>query len=286
MFHYRNTVWPASTVTNACRTLLLLVLTAASLPARAELNLAEALRLALADDPAIAASLARAQAHTDNAIADGQLPDPKLRTGIWNLPLDSLDINQEPTTQLRLGIEQAFPRGATLQYRQRQSEWLSSAEQARSEAAARQLVRDVRDSFLDLYYQVQAEQVVAESRDLFAQLVDITQAHYATGRVSQQDVLHAALELSRLDDRATRIRNAADRQRAALTKWIGSAASLPLAHEFPELPLPPSREALEAVLVQHPVIRAESARLAAQNQAVQMAQEQYKPGWSAGLEPW
>ena len=284
MFHYRKTVRPAGTTTAVCLTLWLLALAAASLPARAELNLAEALRLALADDPAIAASLARAQAHTDNAIADGQLPDPKLRTGIWNLPLDSLDINQEPTTQLRLGIEQAFPRGATLQYRQRQSEWLSSAEQARSEAAARQLVRDVRDSFLDLYYQVQAEQVVAESRDLFAQLVDITQAHYATGRVSQQDVLHAALELSRLDDRATRIRNAADRQRAALTKWIGSAASLPLAHEFPELPLPPSREALEAVLVQHPVIRAESARLAAQNQAVQMAQEQYKPGWSAGLE--
>jgi len=284
MFYFRKTVRPACTTATACRALLLLVLAAVSLQARAQLNLGEALRLAQADDPAIAASLARAQAHTDNAIADGQLPDPKLKTGIWNLPLDSMDINQEPTTRLRFGIEQAFPRGATLQHKQRQSEWLASAEQALSEAAARQLRRDVRDSFLDLYYQVQAEQVVAETRDLFAQLVDITQAHYATGRVSQQDVLRAALELSRLDDRATRIRNAADRQRAALTKWIGTAASLPLASEFPDLPALRSRAVLEAALVQHPVIRAESARLAAQNQAVQMAQEQYKPGWSAGVE--
>jgi len=94
-------------------------------------------------------------------------------------------------------------------------------------------VRDVRDSFLDLYYQVQAEQTVAETRDLFVQLVDITRAHYASGRVSQQDVLHASLELSRLEDRATRIRNAADLQRATLAKWVGAAAMQPVAGEFP-----------------------------------------------------
>ena len=281
MYHYRRTVRQAAT---ACRALLLLVLPAVSLQARAELNLDEALRLALAQDPAVAASLARAQAHADDAVADGQLPDPKLRTGILNLPTDTLDIDQEPMTQLRLGIEQALPPGATLQHRQRQSEWLASAEQARAAAAAQQLVRDVRDSFLDLYYQVQAEQVIAETRNLFAQLVDITRAHYAAGRVSQQDVLHAALELSRLDDRAARTRNAADLQRAALAKWVGAAAALPLTQEFPELPALPPREQLEAGLTQHAVIRAESARLEAQKQAIQVVRQQYKPGWSAGLE--
>jgi outer membrane protein TolC len=281
MYHYRSTVRQAAA---ACRALLLLVLPAVSLQARAELNLDEALRLALAQDPAVAASLARAQAHADDAVADGQLPDPKLKTGILNLPTDTLDIDQEPMTQLRLGIEQAFPPGATLQHRQRQSEWLASAEQARAAAAAQQLVRDVRDSFLDLYYQVQAEQVIAETRDLFAQLVDITQAHYAAGRVSQQDVLHASLELSRLDDRATRTRNAADLQRAALAKWVGTAASQPLSQEFPGLPALPPREQLEAGLTRHAVIRAESARLEAQKQAIQVVRQQYKPGWSAGLE--
>lgn len=281
MFHYRKT---ARHVAIARRALLLLALTAAPLPARAELGLAEALRLAQANDPVVAASLARARAHTENAVADGQLPDPKLKTGILNLPTDTLDIDQEPMTQLRLGIEQAFPPGATLQHRQRQSEWLASAEQAQAEAAAQKLVRDVRDSFLDLYYQEQAEQTVAETRDLFVQLVDITQAHYASGRVSQQDVLHASLELSRLEDRATRIRNAADLQRATLAKWVGAAAMQPVAGEFPELPALPARETLEQGLSRHPLIRAESARLEAQNAAVQVAREQYKPGWSAGLE--
>ena len=275
--HLYKTKWPSTW-------LLLFFLIPVTTTVEADLGLTEALRLALADDPVIAASQARAQALRDNAVADGQLPDPKLKTGIWNLPVDDFDINREPTTQWRLGLEQAFPRGDTLLYKQKQSEWIANSEQANTEAAQRMLVRDVRKNFLELYYQVQAEQIIRETRELFAQLVDITQAHYATGRVSQQDVLRASLELSRLDDRTTRIRNEADKGRAVLTKWIGDTASLPIDDSFPEQPALPARETIEEVLQDHPVIRAETAKIEASNQTIRISREQYKPGWSAGLE--
>jgi outer membrane protein TolC len=264
--------------------LLLVLLSTVTSSVQADLDLTEALRLALADDPVIMASEARARALGDVAVADGQLPDPKLKTGIWNLPLDDFDVSREPTTQWRLGVNQAFPRGDTLQYKQQQSEWMARAEQANTGVTTRKLIRDVRKSFLELYYQIQAERVISETRALFAQLVDITLAHYATGRVSQQDVLRASLELSRLDDRTTRIRNEADKGRAALMKWIGDAASLPIDSNFPELPALPAREAIEAALPEHPVIRAETAKLEASNRKISIAREQYKPGWSAGLE--
>ena len=201
-----------------------LLLTATS-GARADLNIDEAVRLALTDDPLIAASQARSLALQDSAIADGQLPDPQLRTGIYNLPTDNFHINEEPSTQLRLGLQQAFPRGKTLHYRQRQGEWQAKAATASAALGARQLALDVRRYFLELYYQTRAGAIVAETRALFSQLVDITRAHYATGRVSQQDVLNASLELARLDDRSTRILNAADINRATLMKWIGEAAA-------------------------------------------------------------
>ncbi len=252
--------------------------------ALAALDLDESVRLALLDDPAIKAMQTRARAISDAAVADGQLPDPQLKTGLYNLPVDDFDIDREPTTQLRLGLVQAFPRGKTLQYKQQQTEWLAQAEMANSEITGRKLVRDVRKHFLELYYQVQAEQVVRESRTLFAQLVDITQAHYGTGRVSQQDVLSASLELSRLDDRTTRILNEADKNRAALMKWIGDAALLPIDDQFPELPELPSKETIAAALPEHPLIRTETAKLAASKRKIQIANEQYKPGWSAGLE--
>ena len=267
-----------------CKWLLAVILLSGLSTAQADIDINEAIRLALTDDPVIAASQARAQAFSDNAVADGQLPDPRLRTGIYNLPLDNFEFDREPTTQFRLGLVQEFPRGDTLKLRQKKSEWMANAEVASTEAAQRMLVRDVRRNFLELYYQVQAEQVINETRDLFAQLVDITQAHYATGRVSQQDVLRASLELSRLDDRTTRILNEADKSRAALTKWMGDAASLPLENNFPGLPALPSKNEIETALPQHPIIRTETAKIEASNQKIRIAREQFKPGWSAGLE--
>lgn len=116
----------------------------------ADLDIDESVRLALLDDPVIAASRARSLALGDAAVADGQLPDPKLKTGLYNVPLDDFDLREDPATQLRLGIEQSFPRGDTLQYQQRQSEWLATAMQAMSEMAARKVERDVRNQFLEL----------------------------------------------------------------------------------------------------------------------------------------
>ncbi len=275
---------PGNALKRTAIQLVLFALTTLSFASRADLDLDETVRLALADDPAVTASRAIAMALGDSAIADGQLPDPKLTTGIWNLPVDDFDIDREPSTQLRLGLVQAFPRGDTLQYKQQQTEWMANSQAAKTDVTSRQLVRNVRKSFLELYYQIQAEQVISKTRTLFAQLVDITQAHYATGRVSQQDVLRASLELSRLDDRTTRIRNESDKSRAALTKWIGAAAAMPIDSNFPELPALSAKDAIEAVLPEHPVIRMATAKIEASKRGIQIAREQYKPGWSAGLE--
>jgi outer membrane protein TolC len=283
MFHYWNCVRSAGHIL-ALALLLLPGLALQPGSAHAALDLDGAILIALDNDPAGAASRASARAYRENAIADGQLPDPMLKTALVNVPVDDFDISSEPMTQLQLGIEQAFPRGDTLHYRQRRAESLASVEEANAASTTLQTVRDVRRYFLELYYQVRAAIIVAETRKLFAQLVDITQAQYGSGRVSQQDVLHASLELARLDDRATRIATAADENRAALAKWLDTAAYLPLAEHFPELPDLPAKAQIESALLQHPVLQAETARVNAMQQGTRIAREQYKPGWSAGID--
>ena len=210
------------------RGLLCWALLAVSLGAQAELTLAEAERLALAEDPAVVGAYARANALQDQAVADGQLPDPKLALGAYNLPVDDFSYDREPTTQFRTRIQQAFPRGQTLRYQRQHTEWLGKAELAQAQLARREIERDVRSTFLELYYQQRAASVVEQSRDLFAQLLEITRSHFATGRVSQQDVLQAQLELSRLEDRAAAIEGDIEEQRARLTRWLGDYAWQPV----------------------------------------------------------
>lgn len=248
------------------------------------LTLAGAEQLALSDDPAIAAMRARARALDERAVADGQLPDPKLKFGLFNVPLNNLDLEEHPTTQFRVGVQQALPRGDTLRLQQSQGAARAEVEQARSAQAEVKVLRDVREHYLEVWYQAQAARIVEQSRSVFADLVDITESHYAAGRVSQQDVLRASLEFDRLDDRVTRIRNAEETHRAALARWIGAAAVQPWPDAFPELAEPLSRDGLAQRLQKHPVITVETARIEVANHGVRISKEQYKPGWSVGLE--
>ncbi len=248
------------------------------------LTLADAERMAVATDPAIARFAKQAGALADDAVADGQLPDPQFKLGIFNMPLDTFDVEQEPVTQLRAGLQQAFPRGRTLRYKREQTEAQADAETARGKDQARQVVRSVRESFLEVYFQVQAGAILRASRALFAALAETTEAHYAAGRDNQQDVIRAQLELSRLDDRETRILSEEEVGRAELAQWLGERAYETLAPAFPPLPEPPPKSNIQAALANHPAMQIEHAQVARHDRGARIAREQYKPGWSLGVE--
>jgi len=248
------------------------------------LALHEALQYALQNDPQLMQRTARSEALSESAVADGQLPDPKLRFGAYNVPLDSGSFSQEPSTQVRFGIQQAFLPGDTLHYRQLKTQWQSKEQQHRAEVAALMLTRNVREQYLELFYQLQAARVISDTRRFFSELLKISERHYASGKVNQQDVLRAQLELSRLDDKYERILSADDVARAKLSQWIGPLAERPLATEMPVLPKLPSLEILQEQLTDHPAIIAENARIESFREQTNIAREQYKPGWSAGVE--
>lgn len=248
------------------------------------LTLDEAERLALAKDPLIESHYAVARAWNQDAVADNQLPDPQLRFGLSNVPLDTYSLSQEPMTQMIVGFQQMFPKGDSLELKQQQSEWNANMEKARAEDARLQLQRDVRETFLSLYYQVEAGRIIDSSRKLFAQLVDITEAQYASGRVNQQDVLRAELELSRLDDRAITIRGKEEEYRAMLMQWLGDNALQPVSTEFPPLPDVSDAADIDTRITQHPAIRIETAKIEASKKSAEISRQQYKPGWGLGLE--
>lgn len=248
-------------------------------PLSAPLGLGEAERLALAQDPLIGRFDHLAQAQREQAVADGQLPDPRLKLGALNFPTDTFDRSQEPMTQLLVGLSQAFPRGDTLALKQRRSEQGADVQTALADERRLAVVKDVRQAWLDLYLQRRSAQVIDQSRGWFEQLRDVTEVHYASGRSTQQDVLRAELELARLEDRYTRTLDAADQARAMLEKWIGDASIRPPSDALPDLPEPVSLAALRDSLVTHPVLRAENARIQQQRTGSDIAREQYKPGW-------
>src|SRR5581483_1322098 len=79
--------------------------------AQTPLTLAEALRIAEARAPAIAASAAAARGARELAVAAGQLPDPVLRAGLDNVPVtgsDALSLTRDSMTMARVGVMQEY----------------------------------------------------------------------------------------------------------------------------------------------------------------------------------
>jgi outer membrane protein TolC len=244
------------------------------------LSLRDAEILATEHDAKLSEIRLKSEALHEGSVAAGTLPDPKLKFGLMNFPTDTFDVDQEPMTQIQLGVVQMFPGGDTLELKTGRLADNAKGESARAAAQQRNVVQQVRMGWLEIYYWQRAAEVVAENRKLFKQLVRVTESLYAVGRRKQQDVLRAELELGLLDDRETQVVTMVEMSRANLAKLIGQqAASRPLTTAFPSLPNIPEPETSKQRLAQHPLLEYEQTRVDASQKEVEIARQAYKPSW-------
>jgi len=249
-----------------------------------ELSLAEAEAIAVQGDAMLSGLNAKAEALDEASVADGQLPDPKARFTLFNFPTDTFDRKQEGITQLRFGFSQTVPRGDTLALRSKRTQARASAERLKTDDFTNKLQREVRTSWLETYYWINAEKVVLDNIDLFKQLVDITESQFAAGRRNQQDVIRAELESGLLEDRLTHIQQQQEQARSNLYRWIGSEALRELTKDLPALEELPPLLQIRNGLALHPALRMQDANIRTSQHSVSIAREAYKPAWTFNLD--
>jgi outer membrane protein TolC len=213
---------------------LLLIVPRASAdePVAPVLALDATVALAIAANPGLAAMRARAESLAAIPSQAGSLPDPMLSLNVMNLPTDTFNRDQEPMTQLQVGIQQALPFPGKLDLKQRAAEFDADAAASKIGETRLHLVRSVRETWWQIYYLDRALEIVARNRDLLGQFVEIAQTKYKVGEGLQQEVLLAQVELSRLLDRridldGTRAQQAA-RLNALLDRGAGTPVVLPM----------------------------------------------------------
>ncbi len=248
------------------------------------LDISETARLALGDEPGAAGLEARALALRDEASAAGELPDPTLRVGLMNFPVESDGFATEGMTQVLVGVRQSLPAAAGRSARTAAFDARADEATHRATVRRREVLREARLAWLDAYHWQEARALAERSRAVFTALVTITGSAYAVGRRSQHDLLQAELELTTLDDRLARMTGSEAVARAGLARWIGTShASRSLSSRLPEWPSPASPEALALRLADHPLLAAASAGVAVEEAAVAIAQSAYRPDWGVDV---
>ena len=258
--------------------------------AQSPLMLDQAVRIAQENDPWLDGSRLRQEATELESVAAGTLPDPTVSIGFANVPIDSFDFGQEPMTQLVVGVGQTFPRGETLSLR-RQQLLESSAQQPlmRLDRQAKVAVT-VSQLWLESYRYSETIRLIEQDRDLFDYLADVAESAYsnALARTSQQDVIRAQVELTRLDDRLASLHQQREVAMEKLAEWLprSDSESLQIGTEFPDLNIShPMRinalneSEITRALLGHPKLHILDQTIQINSTGVALAKQKYKPQW-------
>ncbi|MDP2559704.1 TolC family protein [Psychrobium sp. 1_MG-2023] len=252
--------------------------------AATELTLDAALKKALADDLWLKANAQQQQAIVALSEVDSTLPDPVMSVGLVNLAADSLAFNQEPMSQLKIGISQKFARGDSLALKRSQRLQQSKTYPLMRQVRQAQITKALSQHWLTLYHNAQAIRLIEQQRPTLEQLISSAERSYGAGlgSVKQSDITAAQLDLLLLDDRVLSYQTNFNALKQQLNSWLPAQALMqPLAlevmHNQPQI----NASSINWLnqLSQHPEVLVVAQQVDVLKQGVDLAKESEKPQW-------
>ncbi|OBT31124.1 TolC family protein [Vibrio splendidus] len=165
---------------------------------------------------------AQSQAMRETGIANATLMDPKLKVGFGGLPVDSFQFDEDPMTNISVGLMQQFERGDTLNLQQKKAGQQADALALQVQARELTVANSMTQLWLELGYQKVAEGVMRENRRLLVELENYVQTNYSIGKSEAQDLLNAQLQVSKLDEKLQANQQVQRRLISQLSEWLGS----------------------------------------------------------------
>ncbi len=247
----------------------------------APLSLKGALNEALERNPELVALRAQLDVARQRPAQERVLAPPMLEAQIWQWPINTL--NPANTNMYMFMATQELPGRGKRELRAAVAEKDVAIASNDIDARARHIFDEVKQAYAELFVSRQAIEIHLANVDLLRQFADISQAKYTTGRMSQQDVLKAVLELSRLHDDIIMLDQEAKIATAKLNTLLDRPPDTPIGPlEQPhEQTLLPSLADLQSqALERQPEIQ--GARLAVERAeaALAVARRDHKPDYS------
>jgi len=260
---------------------------AASAELESVLTLAEARSNALSSNPGLAEMQERYEALTHIAPQVSSLPDPVVSLNAMNLPWDSFDVNQEPMTQMQVGVSQMFPFPGKLSLREDVA--VFEADAALHSVAEMRLNLDMTVSLTwwEIYFLDRSLETVIKNKSLIRQFIKIARTKYEVGNGLQQDVLLAQLELSKLLDREIQLKSMRENRVIRLNVLMDQLPDLPM--QLPTV-MPPfsgtvasESNLYERARLARPLLMQEKAVINASESRLALAEKEYYPDFMVGM---
>ncbi|MDW1988286.1 copper transporter, partial [Vibrio sp. 811] len=138
------------------------------------------------------------------------------------LPVDSFKFDEDPMTNISVGLMQQFERGSTLDLQQKKANQQADGLSLQVHARELEVANSMTQLWLELGYQQKAEQILLENRRLMTEMENFIQTNYSIGKSEAQDLLNAQLQVSKLDEKLQANAQMQRRLVSQLSEWLGS----------------------------------------------------------------
>ena len=260
----------------------MMLVVAFSVKAEELLSLAETIQLATQNQPLLQSLDDAAASSREASIAEAQLPDPKIKFGVTNLPVtnsNALRFDREDMTMVNVGFAQNM---TPLKKREVASNrQLAVADQFATEqvATARSIERDAALAWLDVYeaqrktelYQRLIDNMIAERKVLAASI--------SSGNAKTSDVLGVDTNISITKEKRIFALRDERKARAALARWIGKSASRPISTELPAMTNKLNHDTTQQKIESHPLLKNAFQSEKVAQYAVDSAQANLERSW-------
>ena len=260
----------------------MMLVVAFSVKAEELLSLAETIQLATQNQPLLQSLDDAAASSREASIAEAQLPDPKIKFGVTNLPVtnsNALRLDREDMTMVNVGFAQNM---TPLKKREVASNrQLAVADQFATEqvATARSIERDAALAWLDVYeaqrkmelYQRLIDNMIAERKVLAASI--------SSGNAKTSDVLGVDTNISITKEKRIFALRDERKARAALARWIGKSASRPISTELPAMTNKLNHDTTQQKIERHPLLKNAFQSEKVAQYAVDSAQANLERSW-------
>jgi cobalt-zinc-cadmium efflux system outer membrane protein len=247
------------------------------------LTLDAALDEALEKNPTLIALRRQFEAARLRPAQERFLMPPTFEAQIWQWPISS--IRPAQPTMIMFTAGQDIPgrgkRGARAAVLEKEAEVTESEIAVR----ARDVVDEVKRVYAELFLARTHIDIHLANVDLLRQFADISEAKYTTGRISQQDVLKAVVEISKLHDDLVVMDERARIAEAQLNTLLDHPPDAPIGpvgapHE--RVILPASSELQRMALERQPELRNALLQRERAEAALAAARTEYKPDFFVG----
>ena len=268
-----------------------LMIISASLGSFAEepVSLKSLLDEARANNPEIKALEERVRAREARARAEGVLDDPTLKVEMEDLEKDR-PLNTAPGNAMltRYTVSQMFPFPGKLSLKEKIAFREAMATKAELMAKELEVSAMVKEAYYDYALAAESMNIAREIKDVLSYMARIAGAKYATGQVSQQDIIKAQVETTMLTNEIISL----EAEKGVAAARLKSILSRPQEAEMGEPGALPkekiafkTEDLISTAVRQNPEIKAAESEAEANELNADLAKKNYYPDFMVGVAP-